>query len=169
MRLRSIGAGWVVLGCWLAAAQAADIAEVEITADPPAEGHQIYTVRLRPGKTQTLDKVLFECTLRQEFLGAAPGSTNVEKRVIESSVFSYRRREVKLVEDLDCFISFRVPVALARIQEIFGDSAYAPRHPITVSKMRISGLDTADTCIWRFETEARGQRVPEMEIQSADE
>jgi hypothetical protein len=148
---------------------AADIAEVEITSDPPEGGQQIFTVRLRPGKTQTMDKVLFECTLHQEFTAAAPGSTNIEKRVIESSVFSYRRRDVKLTEDLDCFISFRVPVSLARIKEIFGDTAYETKAPITVSKMHISGLDKADTCLWRFETEARGQRAPEMEIQSPNE
>ena len=146
-----------------AAAFAADIEQVEIVQDPPTGGKQVLTVRMRPGKTQTMDRVAFECVYRQEYKWRQPGTTNVETRVNEPEFFTYRQKDVKLVEDLDCYISFRVPMGLKVLQGIYGDTTFATNALITVSKIKISGLDAQNATVWRFETEAQGVHTPVME------
>ena len=133
---------------------AGGVREVEISYDPPARGQQIYTVRLRPDLTCSYDKILFECVLHQEFQWAV---TNEQKRIKihEPAIFTFRRPDVKLVDDLDCFISFRVPVALEKLKEIYGLTAFRTNVPVTVSRMKISGI-VSNQPLWVIDTPAAG-------------
>ena len=129
------------------------IEEVEITPDPPFDGQQVFTVRLRPATTQICDKIVFDCFLRQEFNWEL---TNQERRVkANEAMFTYRRKDVKLVEDLDYYISFRVPVSMDKLINIYGVTAFRTNAPVSVTRMRISGIVGHDT-VWSFETEAKG-------------
>jgi hypothetical protein len=157
--LAAVGAA----GVWC---RADGIKEVEVTCDPPQNGMQVYTVRLRPDKNHECEKIVFDCTLCQtikwEVFGQAP--TN---RLIEPAVFTYRRKSVKLVEDLDSFTSFRVPVGRAQLKEIYGETTFSTNAPVSVSQMKITGYMN-DEPVWSFKTEARGVHTVGKPADEAD-
>ena len=143
---------WMVVCLSAAGLCAGDgIREVEIYSEPPdAKGLQIFMVRLRADKTHTCDQVVFDCVLHQEF----PWETSTGEKKIkvhEPEVFTYRRNDVKLVEDLDCCIDFRVPVGIKNLKEKFGLTAFNTNYPVTVSRMKISGV-ISNAPAWSFET-----------------
>ena len=134
------------------------VREVTIVPDPVQNGIQVFDVCLTPGETQTYDKLTFDCVLHQEF----PQSTT-EKRngiqVHEPAVFTYRRNEVKMVEDLDVHVSFRVPVSIERLREIYGATTFNVNFPVSVPRMKISAL-VNNIVIWSFEVKAEGRHTP---------
>jgi hypothetical protein len=130
------------------------VSEIEITPDPPENGKQIFTVRLRPDVTRTYEKIVFECVYQQQF---AWDSTNeaTRVRVHEPEVFTYPRKDVKLVDDLDHFISFRVPIGMDKLIAIYGLTAFKTNVPVRVARMRITAIaDRAPA--WSHEVEAKG-------------
>jgi hypothetical protein len=150
-------APWIATGLAAAVALADGVREVEVVCDPPDNGQRIYTVRLRPARPHTCSKLVFDCTLRQEFpWEVQPGRMGVKTN--EPAVFTYRRKDVKMVEDLDCFVSFRVPVSIPRLQEIYGLTAFHTNFPVAVSRIKVTGFEN-DQPSWTFETEARGVRA----------
>lgn len=133
------------------------IKEAEVTSDPPAGGQQTVTIRLRPSRSHICDRITFDCTLRQEF----PWETGWQQktnRVHEPATFPHRRKEVKLVEDLDCYISFRVPVAMDRLVDIYGTATFNTNYPVTVSRVRITGT-VKDETVWSIEAAANAGPV----------
>jgi len=147
------------LAAWLSAALAAAVragplSEVEITADPVQKGQQIYTVRMRPAETRKYDKLVFECVYRQDL----PWEMTNEARRIkihEPASFTYPRKDVKMTEDLDCYISFRVPIGMELLQETWGKTLFDPCQPVRISRMRISGI-VSNAPLWTVEVEADG-------------
>jgi hypothetical protein len=138
-------------------AHAEPVREIEITSIPPDNGQQLFTVRFTPNETLLYDKVTFECVLRQEF---AEETTHQNKgtKIHEPANFTYTRKDVKMVEDLDNFISFRIPVSHPRLQDIFGPTAFNTNHPVTVARMTISASGKQAT--WSCEIPASGISRP---------
>ena len=137
---------------------AGPLTEVEITPDPVRDGQQTFDVRLTPGETRTYDKLTFDCVLHQEF----PKTTTDQRsgtQIHEPAVFTYRRRDVKMVEELDVHISFQIPISLERLTEIYGATTFNTNYPVTVSRMTISAAQKNDT-VWSFEFKAGGVFTP---------
>lgn len=148
---------WRIAGLWVAGAlacHAGPLSEVEITQDPVQNGSQITTVRMTPGETRLLDTLVFDCVYHQDFVSRtsdqSPSWVNHEP-----AVFTVRRKEVKLVEELDVNVSFRVPVAMERLVEMYGPTAFKAGTPVTVSRIRISAL-VKGVVLWRYEFDAKG-------------
>ena len=132
--------------------------EIEISADAPEHGQQVFTVRMTPGETVACDKLTFECVFHQEY----PDQTSDQKKGIETrdpATFVYRRKDIKLVDDLDSFVSFRVPISMQRLVDIYGATAFNTNAPVTVSKMFITAV-VEDKPIWTYEVEAKGLHKP---------
>ena len=137
---------------------ASPLAEVEITPDPVQNGSQIITVRMTPGESKTYDLLVFDCIYHQEFVPDTSDRTTRAK-AHEPEVFTIRRRDVKMVEELDVNISFRVPLDLARLKEMYGETAFDPKYPVTVSRLRVTAM-LGDAVAWRYEFPAKGTHKP---------
>jgi hypothetical protein len=139
-------------------ASADPVREVEIVPDPVQDGQQTFDVCLTPGESRTYDKLTFVCVLHQEF----PKATTDQRtglQIHEPAVFTYRRRDVKMVEDLDVHVSFKVPLSLERLKDIYGVTTFNTNYPVTVSKMTISA-SVKDATVWSFEVKAGGRHTP---------
>jgi hypothetical protein len=143
---------------WALNGQAGPLSEVEITADPVQNGTQIFTLRMTPGEAGVYDLLVFDCTYHQEFVPETSDQGS-RKKVHEPEVFTVRRRDVKLVEELDLNVSFRVPIDKARLVEIYGETAFDPKFPVTVSRIRVSAMK-AGVVVWWYEFPARGLFKP---------
>jgi hypothetical protein len=152
-----------VLG--LACASLAEpVREVEVTPDPVRDGQQTFDVCLTPGETRTYDKLTIDCVLHQEF----PKATTDQQagtQVHEPAVFTYRRREVKMVEELDVHISFKVPMSFERLKEIYGATTFNTNYPVTVSRLVVTAL-VKDVKVWSFEVKAEGRQTPVFDAES---
>lgn len=138
--------------------QADPLREIEITADKPENGQQVFTVRMTPGETVQCDKLTFDCVYHQEY----QSQTSDQKKKTESrdpASFTYRRKDIKLVDDLDSFVSFRVPISMQRLVDIYGESAFNTNVAVRVSKMIITAV-VEDKPIWTYEVEAKGLHKP---------
>ena len=143
----------LLLSCVLAAA-AGPIREIEITPDPVQGDLQVFTVRITPGETRVYEKMLFECIYHQEFASQATESQGA-KVVNEPESFVYRRRDVKLVDDLDTHISFRVPISHAKLRDMFGLTAFNTNAPVTISRILITAFTTEGKA-WALDLKASG-------------
>lgn len=154
------GKQWIIgiLTCLAFKCLAGPLTEVEITPDPVQNGSQILTFRMTPGETRTYDVLVFDCVYHQEFVPKTSDRTD-QKKVHEPQAFTVRRRDVKMVEDLDVNISFRVPVDLDRLKEIYGPTAFDPEHPVTISRVKISAM-VSGVVVWWYEFEAKGVHRP---------
>ena len=130
------------------------IREVEVTPDPPENGQQIFTVRLRPAETHHCDLILFDFFYRQEFHWLTDTNPAALK-VTEPVFFTRRERDVNLTADLDKPLSFKVPVGLNRLKEIYGKTMFFTNAPVTISRLRMTGQANGET-LWQIETETRG-------------
>lgn len=133
------------------------VREVEITSNPPENGQQILNVRITPGQTVTYEKITIDCVLHQEFPSESTHK-NREIKIHEPAVFTHRRKDVKMVEELDVNISFRVPVGMNRLMEIYGMTAFNTNYPVTVSRMIISATSKGGS--WSYEIPASGAHKP---------
>ncbi len=142
---------------WLAVTEivgAGPINEIEITPDPLKNGQQVFTFRFNSGETLTYAKITFDCTYRQSF----PSQTSDQPsgtKVIEPAVFTYRAKDVKMVENLDCHVSFRVPMDIHKLQEIYGDHTFNTNYPAIVSKIKVTALKQ-ETVLWSFDLTPEG-------------
>jgi hypothetical protein len=161
-------AAWMAAAALLLPSRAwADgVKEVEISSDPPEDGEQVFTVRIRPSKNRVYEKIVFDCFLHQEFQWENERQS-VTNKVHEPAVYTYRRKDVKLVEDLDCFVSFRVPVGMERLRDIYGVTAFNTNAPVTVSRMKITGYKK-DASVWRVEVPANGLHVVDAPATDAE-
>ena len=148
--------------CWLIllvfifiqAAQSAPVSEIEVTPDPSKNGQQIFTIRFNPAETRTYDKLVFDCTYRQEYPHTSshqPAGT----KITEPAVFSYRARDVKMVDSLDCNISFRLPLDVQKLQEIYGEHLFNTNYPAVVSKIKVTAFEK-ETVLWTYDLKPEG-------------
>lgn len=144
-------AGLVLLGM---SAAAAPLREIEVTSDPPDGSQQVFTLRIKPSETHAYEKMTFECTYRQEFESQATDSVG-SKVVNEPASFTYRRKDIKLVDDLDCYVSFRVPMGIAKLSDMFGKTTFNTNSPIVVSRIRITAFDATGKA-WTCSVDAKG-------------
>lgn len=160
LRVNLMGIGLFALSCGTAISE--PVRQVEITPDPPDNGQQVFTIRFTPGETKTYDLVTFTCVLRQEFASATT-DRRTGNVVHEPESFVYRRKDLKMVDDLDCHVSFRVPVGLDRLKGIYGDTAFYTNAPVTVPRMTIAAFQKKQM-IWSFEVPANGIHKPAITI-----
>jgi len=144
----------LLLLAWVLTASAGPLREVEITPDPAQGDHQVFTVRITPGETHVYEKMTFECTYHQEFTSQATESKGA-KVIHEPESFTYRQRDVKLVDDLDTHVSFRVPISYAKLRDMFGLTAFNTNAPVTISRMTITAF-TSEGKAWSVELAADG-------------
>ena len=132
--------------------------EIEITADPPGKDVQIFTFRITPGTTRAYDALAFECRYRQEYLQKRSDGQEV-RRVVEPAAYTYREKGVRMVQDLDKYVSFRVPVALEEIHRAYGNM-FATNAPVSISRIRLSAI-VGDQPVWTKEFPPAGlHRAP---------
>ncbi len=143
-----------ILAFLATAAAAAPVREVEITPDPIDNGQQVFTLRIKPGETRSYERMTFDCTYRQEYISQTT-DTQGSKVINEPAAFTYRRKDVKLVDDLDCYISFRVPVDLAKLSDMYGRTTFSTNAPVRIARIKITAF-TADGKAWSFDLEASG-------------
>jgi len=132
--------------------QADWLKEVELSHDPEKDGQADYTVRILPAQTHLCDQIILECVYRQKF----PWENARGKKYIkihEPVSFTYRRHHVRLVADLDAYISFRVPISPERLSSAYGPTVFRKGVPITVSRIKISGLLKGKP-LWSHDLEA---------------
>lgn len=146
----------VLFIAYVLAATAAPVREIEITPDPVLGDTQVFTVRITPGETCVYDKMLFACFYHQEFASQAT-ETRGAKVVHEPEFFTYRRRDVKLVDDLDTHISFRVPISRAKLVDMFGVTAFNTNAPVTIAHIVITAY-TNESRAWSYDLKAEGLR-----------
>lgn len=151
---------WLFFGIAVCAAacQAGPLTEVEITPDPVQNGSQIFTLRMTPGETRDYEALVFDCVYHQEFVPRT-SEPSARKKVYEPEVFTVRRRDVKMVEELDVNISFRVPMDLAKLKEMYGDKVFDPAYPVTISRIKVSALKSG-VVVWWYEFDAHGLHHP---------
>lgn len=142
---------------FLTRAMADPVREIEITSTPPKDGLLIVDVRITPGQTAQYERMTFDCVLRQEFPSEATHLKR-ETKVHEPAFFTYRRKDIKMVEDLDTHISFKVPVSIGRLMEIYGITTFNTNFPVSVSRIVISA--SSKTLSWTYDIPANGVHKP---------
>lgn len=131
--------------------------EIEIVLDPPDAGNQVVTTRLMPAHAAAYDLLLFECVYRQEVPWQdAHGNPTV--KVVEPVVFTYRRSNVKLVQDLDFYCNFRAPIALDKLVATYGERVFGPEAPVRIDRLRIAAQRDGAT-IWDYTFKAPGKHA----------
>lgn len=154
--------GWLILlVCFsIRIACAGPVSEIEVTPDPLKNGSQIFTIRFIPAETRTYEKLNFDCTYRQEYPNLSSHQPTGNK-VVEPAAFSYRIRDVKMVDSLDCNISFRVPVDVQKLQEIYGEHLFNTNYPAVVSKIKVTAYEK-ETVLWSYDLKPEGlQEFPD--------
>lgn len=138
---------------WVGVAAAADVPfrRVEARLQPPLpSGINVYSVKMTPIKTVEVPRLLFICTLRQEFQWR--GSDGLEiTRVIEPAVHTHLEENVRLTADLDRHISFRVDLRQENLVQTYGPRTFRPNNPVTVSRIRIEAQDASGSMLWQIE------------------
>lgn len=147
------------LRSWLAAAAVvallhvadslAGFREVEIKTEPESQGAQVYNCRLLPDRTEQCSLIMFECVYRQEYPWESSDGKTATK-VTEPATFAYREKDVKLVDDLNRHISFKVPVAMERLVAIHGRHVFNTNFPVVVDRVRIT-VHPVGAPKWTFE------------------
>ena len=126
-----------------------------IKLEPPDDGQQIVNVCLKPAKTVAYDQVVFECVYRQQFPWTdLQGRRSI--KTLEPVAFTYRRAPAGMVADLDCNISFRVPVSYLRLAEAFGTSTFTTNAPIVINRLRIRA-EKGGHALWQQELSVPGE------------
>ncbi len=143
----------------LTAARGAEgLKEWEVTCDPPANGKMIMTIRLAPAETRTIDQLVVDCPLRQDF-ARKDSSGKVRVRSFEAATFTYRESDVRLVEDLDRYIGLRVPIGKEELAQAYGDRTFFADAPVSIPRIRITALVKGEP-VWSVEGPTRGVNKP---------
>ena len=129
--------------------------EIQVSSEPEVEGKKDFTVRLRPNQTHSCEAIEFECMYHQEFPWQDERGKTYTK-IHEPASFVYRRKDVSMTDDLDRYVSFKVPMRRADLEEKYGPKTFHTNYPITVSQIKISGLVEGKP-IWIYEVPAEGK------------
>ena len=148
--------GWLMLLVFslIRSACADPVSGIEVTPDPLKNGCQIFTIRFIPAETRTYEKLIFDCTYRQEYPNLSSHQPGASK-VVEPAAFSYRIRDVKMVDSLDCNISFRIPIDVQKLQEIYGEHLFNTNYPAVVSKIKVTAYEK-ETALWSYQLKPEG-------------
>ena len=130
---------------------------VTIGIEPPDEGQQILNVCFKPAKSIEYDLLTFECIYRQEFPWQDAKGKPINK-IIEPVTFTYPRKGVKLVADLDAHVCFRVPVSLPLLLDKYGPNIFVTNAPVVIDRMRISG-EKDNARLWTQELRVPGKHA----------
>jgi hypothetical protein len=150
---------WCAAVIGLAAGARADawLQVAEFAIDPPEKGQQVVTARLTPAHTAEYEQLLFDCAYRQDIPWIDARGKPVIK-TIEPVRFTYARKIVKLVADLDFYCSFRVPVGRQELQTAYGERVFSPEAPVRIDRVRISAMQ-GGTNVWSREFKVPGRHV----------
>jgi len=129
--------------------------EVAISSETPEDGRVLFTVRILPRQTLDYAALEFECVLHQSFPWEDARGRRYTK-IHEPVVFIYRHAEARLVDDLDAYFNFRVPVSIERLKRKYGDTTFNTEAPVSVSRIKISGLVGKKEVVWMHEFPAKG-------------
>lgn len=121
----------------------------EIAIDPPEKEQQVVSVRLTPGVTRAYTQLRFECVYHQEYDWTNSVGT-VQRRVNEPVRFAYERDNVKLTDDLDAYVSFKMPIGIELLRSRFGTTAFRPDVPVTVARIRVEAKD-GEAIVWAYD------------------
>jgi len=142
--------------------------EIEIKSDPEAKGQKDYTVKFSPEKTHDCEKIVFECAYHQEFPWEDYRGRKYTK-IHEPVAFTYRRLDVKFVNELDNYVSFRVPINLALLEEAYGPRVFNKGYPVAIPRMRITGFADGKK-IWSYELKTDAKHASdELQLQAASQ
>jgi hypothetical protein len=131
------------------------VREIEITRDPEVRGKTIYTVRMMPSETRSYDAITFECVYHQEFPWIDTRGRKSMK-VHEPVTFTHRRADIKLVNDLDAYVNFRVPTSREQLDRIYGPKVFNKEHPVTVARIKMTAVSKGEK-VWSYDLEAPGK------------
>jgi hypothetical protein len=134
-----------------APADLSKIKELDVTREDEETGKSIFTVHILPGKTKKIDKIEYEITYHQDFPFEDSRGRKYHK-VHEPVVFKYSVKQEKMVEDLDHYVNFRVPLSRGQLELIYGKSAFHPQHPITIPRIVIKAYN-GDKIAWQHAVE----------------
>jgi hypothetical protein len=148
---------WAFLCASGALAQTNWIRVVDISVAPGPDGQDEYSIKITPDKTQRYDELVFECVYHQEFPWVNAKGQKYQK-IHEPVSFAYRRPNVDLVNELDAYIEFRVPMKPDTLKLKYGEKVFNPDHPITVSRLRISGIILTKP-LWVIELPPKGKHI----------
>ncbi len=130
---------------------------IDIAVEPGPASQDEYTVRLTPNRTQRYDELQFECVYHQEFPWVDVRGRKYQK-ILEPVSFLFRRSNIELVNDLDAYVSFRVPMGQEVLRKKYGEHVFNPDYPITVSRLKIRGIVEAKP-LWVIELPPTGKHV----------
>ncbi len=121
----------------------------EITLDPPEKEQQVVSLRLTPGITRSYDKLRFECVYRQEYDWTG-SSGRKQRRINEPVNFVYERDDVRLTDDLDSHISFKMPIGVELLRTRFGSTTFRQDVPVTVARIIVTAFAEGEP-VWTYE------------------
>ncbi|MDZ4200125.1 MAG: hypothetical protein U1E27_12670 [Kiritimatiellia bacterium] len=124
---------------------------------PLPSGISVIEVRMTPVKTVEIARIVFHCTLHQEFL--YKGSDGREKmKKVEPALFVHREENVKLTADLDKYLNFRVDLREPELIKAYGARTFKAGIPATVSKVRMDAQSASGETLWEV-TVPMGQTI----------
>ncbi|MGQ9661578.1 MAG: hypothetical protein ACUVWX_04465 [Kiritimatiellia bacterium] len=129
--------------------------EIEIRSEPEAHGHKDFMVRMLPGQTYECERVQFECVYHQEFPWEDVRGRKYTK-IYEPVNFKYQCKDVKFVNDLDTYISFRVPIGRDLLESAYGETTFVKGYPVTITRMKITAFANGAP-LWSYEVPAAGK------------
>ncbi len=136
---------------------AQEIKILDITTEPEDTGKVIYTVMITPGRTDTIELLTFECTYQQTFPFEDSTGRKVNK-IHEPVSFTYKTRNIKLVNELDAYINFRVPLKLELLKPIYGEKTFNENFPVRISTIKITAKN-GDNILWEHTVPGGGRFV----------
>ena len=136
------------LGASAAAASTNYFHEVEVKTDVEAEGRKDFTVRFTPEMTHQCDRIVFECFYHQEFPWENARGKKYTK-TIEPVRFTYVRSNVHMVNELDSYISFKVPTSRDLLQRTYGPTVFSADYPVTVPRIRATA-EAGGKKLWSY-------------------
>ncbi len=154
MRKRFGGVIFVVASLLAVAVYAGPISEIEINSEPEKDGQRDFSIRFMPAKTHQCDDIVFECVYRQQFPWENLQGEKYTK-IYEPVSFKYHSHNVRMVEALDKYISFRVPMSIERLKKVYGEKIFNEEYPIVIGHIKIKAM-RGENLIWSYDLPAGG-------------
>ncbi len=145
-------------------AEDSKIEELQVTREDEDNGKSIFTVFIRPGETASLDRIEYLVPYHQSFPFEDSRGNSYDK-THGPAVFKYTRQKVKLVEDLDDHVNFRVPVSLDRLKVIYGNLTFHPDYPILIPKIKIVAYSRGKV-IWEHDAKINVEYIMDKETKT---
>jgi hypothetical protein len=128
---------------------------VEVGCETSVEDKLDVTVRFTPCRSHECSRIVFDCFYHQEFPWEDIRGRQYTK-IHEPVSFQYQRDQTKFVNDLDVYVSFRVPVGRALLESKYGPKTFNKDSPITVTHLRVTGY-ADDKPLWTYDLPSKGK------------